>query len=119
MRLHHLALRCPDVARTERFYTEILGFSRVREQPGYSVWLAAGDVMLMLERADPAEPPIPAGSMEMVAFADDGRGEQVRDRLAGAGVPIEAETDWTFYVRDPDGRRVAISRYRFATQPPR
>ena len=31
--------------------------------------------------------------------------------LARAGVAVEAATEFTLYVRDPDGRRVGLSSY--------
>jgi hypothetical protein len=36
-------------------------------------------------------------------------------RLAAAGVAVEAQTEFTLYFRDPDGRRVALSAYDFGT----
>ncbi len=117
MQLHHIALRCTDLVRTVTFYRAVLGLVVVREQPGYSVWLAAGSAVLMVEQKPPDEPDVPSGSMELVAFVDGvlhGQGlsgAAVRDNLQAADVPIEAETDYTFYFRDPDGRRVAVSRY--------
>jgi len=61
----------------------------------------------MLERAEPGEPPVPRGSMELLAFAVDDK-EAWRSR-----VEVEAETAHTLYFRDPDGRRLAVSSYPF------
>ncbi|MBV9948423.1 MAG: VOC family protein [Myxococcales bacterium] len=79
--------------------------------PG-NVWLDAGTAVIMLERAEPGEPGIPVGTRELVAFAVDDR-DAWRLRLEAAGVRIEAETAYTLYFRDPDGRRVAVSSYPF------
>ena len=51
-------------------------------------------------------------SKELVAFtiAPDIRA-LVLARLAAAGVPVESSTDFTLYVRDPDGRRIGLSSY--------
>jgi hypothetical protein len=50
--------------------------------------------------------------MEMVAF---GIAASERDtlvaRLRDASVAIEAETRFTVYFRDPDGRRVGVSHF--------
>ena len=112
MRIHHVALRTPDVARLERFYAGVLGLPVVRrDEARGSVWLDAGGVTIMIEAAAAGEPQVPAGSMELVAFAVDDR-EAWRARVAP-----EAETAHTLYFRDPDGRRVAVSDYRFAHRP--
>ncbi len=107
--VHHLALRTRDVAGAAAFYRDVLGLAVVREQPGYSVWLSLGGAVLMIERRAEGEPGVPAGSMELVAFAvtPEAR-EAVRARVV-----VEAETAHTTYFRDPDGRRVAVSTYAF------
>ncbi len=107
--LHHLALRTGDLPRLVEFYQRVLGLTVIREQPAYSAWLRAGEAVLMLEVRGAAEPPVPAGSMELVAFAvSEAEREAVRARVA-----VEHETAYTTYFRDPDGRRVAVSTYAF------
>ena len=115
-RLHHLALRVADCDRALAFYSGLLGLPEVRriEQAGAlrAVWVAAGDVVIMLEKtlrgAGPSE-----GSGHVLAFgaADLRRWEE---RLAEAGVPIDDRTAETLFVRDPDGHRVGLSAHRFA-----
>ena len=108
MQLHHVALRTRDLARLEQFYATVLGLRVVRRDDARgSVWLDAGGTVLMLERAGADEPPIPAGTKDLVAFAVDDK-ETWRSRVA-----VEAETEHTLYFRDPDGRRVAVSSYAF------
>jgi catechol 2,3-dioxygenase-like lactoylglutathione lyase family enzyme len=114
VRIHHIALRTRDVARLERFYVEVLGLPIMRRDAARgSVWLAASEFVLMLERAQEGEPAVPAGSMELLALSvaslDGWRG-----RLADAGVAIEGETAHTLYFRDPDGRRLGVSDYPFS-----
>ena len=111
MRVHHLAFRTGDLGLLERFYVGALGLAVVRRQER-SVWLDAGGTIIMLEMRDEGEAAHPAGSMELVAFAvaSDARALAV-DRLARAGVGVEASTEFTLYVRDPDGRRVGLSSY--------
>jgi glyoxylase I family protein len=110
--VHHLALRTRDVAALTHFYRAALGLAVVREQPGYSVWLSLGAAVLMIERRGDGEPDVPAGTMELTAFAvtDEGRA-RVKDALAAMGVAVEGETAFTTYFRDPDGRRVGVSTY--------
>lgn len=108
MRIHHVAFRTRDLPRLEAFYVG-LGFEVVRRQP-HGVWLAAGEAVVMLEHARDGEPEVSAKSMELVAFACptwslDG----TRALLERLRVAIEAETAFTLYVRDPDGRRVGFS----------
>ena len=112
MQPHHLAFRTRDLARLRRFYQELLGLRSVREQAYYSVWLALGDAVLMLEQAEADEPTVPAGSLELLALRVDAQ-ERARllDQLRAGGVAIEDQTDFTSYFRDPDGRRIAISTY--------
>jgi catechol 2,3-dioxygenase-like lactoylglutathione lyase family enzyme len=113
LRLHHLALRTPDVDALCAFYQHVFGLVEVRCQP-HSVWLQMGDAMLMIEQADAGEPGIPAGSLEFFALAvDPEAGAAVEARLTALGVPIEGRTASTRYFRDPDGRRVGVSSYVF------
>ena len=112
MRIHHVALRTLDLPRLEAFYAGVLGLEITGRTGETSVWLRAGDAIVMLERAAAGEPGVPAGTMEMVAFAitKDQRVECTR-RLRAAGIALESETTYTLYVRDPDGRRVGLSHY--------
>jgi catechol 2,3-dioxygenase-like lactoylglutathione lyase family enzyme len=112
MRLHHLAFRTRDLARLERFYVEGLGLAVMRRQEARSVWLDAEGALVMLELSEADEPSPAPGTKELVAFtvAADSR-VACTERLARAGVSVEASTDYTLYVRDPDGRRIGLSSY--------
>lgn len=119
MHLHHLALRTHDLEPLRNFYVDVLGLperSRQRDADGAlrSIWLAAGSVVVMLEVAGAGESLPASGGMDLVAFgiAASARADYVA-RLAIAGVRIESTTEHTVYVRDPDGRRVGLSSYRF------
>jgi catechol-2,3-dioxygenase len=118
--LHHLALRTPELERLEEFYVTVLGLRVLRrDRARGSVWLGVGSVVLMLERAAPGEPQVSAGSLDLIAFAaehaDDARGALAswRARLEDAGVAVEGATEHTLYFRDPDGRRVGVSAFRW------
>ena len=105
-------MRTQDLERLERFYVAVLGFGVVRRDSSRgSVWLDAGGAVLMLERAEEGEPAVDPTSKELVAFAIDTKFAW-QARLATAGVPIEGETAYTLYFRDPDGRRIGVSAYR-------
>ncbi|MDB4976871.1 MAG: Lactoylglutathione lyase [Myxococcaceae bacterium] len=110
--LHHLALRTHDLERLLAFYRHWFGLSVQRDLRPRSVWLRLEPAsVLMLERAEAAEPAVPVGSLELVALAVSLE-ERValRERLTAAGL-LEGETEHTLYFRDPDGRRVALSSY--------
>jgi glyoxylase I family protein len=121
--LHHLALRTHDLPRLERFYGDLLGLRVARRDPARgSIWLAAGAVVVMLEQAEPDEPGPAEGSRDLVAFAVDPTSprpdlEAWRAHLAQSGISVEAETPFTLYFRDPDGRRLAVSAYAFTPTP--
>ena len=117
MEIHHIAFRTRELARLEAFYREGLGLEVVRRRNGQSVWLALGArAVLMLEQADPGEPLVPSGTLELIALtvSDPGRAS-VRRRLEEHGVAVEDETEHTTYFRDPDGRRVAVSTHPLTT----
>lgn len=112
MRIHHVAFRTDDLPRLERFYVDALGLAITKRSEPRSIWLDAGGTILMLELRDPGEPTLPADSKELIAFTlDPASLPLVKARLARANVPIEASTDFTIYLRDPDGRRVGLSSY--------
>jgi glyoxylase I family protein len=107
-------MRTRDLARLEAFYGGTLGLPLVRRDDARgSVWFDAGGALVMLERADPAEPGVPPGTMELVAFAIDDADdkESWRGRLERAGVVVEEETAYTLYFRDPDGRRLGLTTF--------
>jgi glyoxylase I family protein len=114
--IHHLALRVADVERSRGFYSGLLGLRELRrfeDEAGTlrSVWLAAGPVVVMLEKQLKAPGP-ETGSGHVLALAVDGLHEW-EERLGAAGVAIVDRTAYTLYVRDPDGHRVGLSVYRF------
>lgn len=112
MRVHHLAFRTRDLATLERFYTDALGLSVTRRDGERSVWLRTGGAILMIERADDAEPSIAPGAMDLVAFAIEANDvDRWRRVLAANGIAVEGETAFTLYFRDPDGRRIGLSHY--------
>ena len=124
MTFSHVALNCRDLDATERFYTERLGFRRVRMIPlgdRRIVYVRLGAVMLELFEAEGDRPdgeadgPAAAGVRHIAFQVDD-----VDAALAAIGdVPVtlgpldfsEFIPGWrTVWVRDPDGNVVEISQ---------
>ncbi len=111
MKLHHLALRSSQPHLLAEFYCEIMELPVVRTQP-HGVWLGLEDAVLMIEQAGPGEPVVPTGDLALMAFRVDAAEQSaVRARLAARGLPVEAESAYTLYFRDPEGRRVGVSTY--------
>ena len=115
-RVHHLALRVADCARAAAFYSGVLGFPEVRrfeEGDGVrSIWLRAGDAILMLETALRGAGP-DAGSGHVLVFAVDAL-PAWEERLAAEGIAIDDRTSYTLYLRDPDGHRVGLTVFEGA-----
>ncbi len=118
--VHHVAVVVSDLARAERFYSGVLGLAVVARHADdagapRSVWLAlGGDSFLALERAGLNEPKrdehAPGWHSVALAITPHERATWQR-RLAEAGHPVERETRYTLYVRDPDGAMVGLSHY--------
>lgn len=111
--IHHVALRVADPERAAAFYAGVLGLreSRRMEDAGRlrSIWLRAGDAVIMLERDLKGRgPETGSGHVLVFSVSDTATWEA---RLGAAGIPIDDRTAATLYVRDPDGHRVGLSVY--------
>ena len=107
MRVHHVAIQVASLARAKAFYVDVLELPVAREQP-HSVWVDADGTLVMLELG----PDAARGGLQALAFSMGASSrDEWRAKLAAAGVAIESESDFTIYVRDPDGTRVALSSY--------
>jgi catechol 2,3-dioxygenase-like lactoylglutathione lyase family enzyme len=112
-RIHHLAIRVADPLASLVFYAGVLGLPEVRrfqEKGGVrSIWVRAGDAVLMLEREIKGSGPAAGSGHVLVLEVDD------LDRWVGilerAGRPLIERTATTVYVADPDGHRVGLSVY--------
>ena len=126
--LHHVAVQVRDLAAAERFYAGVLGLpvlQRFAEADGSprSLWLDTGSgAFLALEKASADVVPAGAGrgfkdghaGWHLVALRiEAGERATWRTRLSEAGAPVEFESRWTLYVRDPDGNRVGLSHHPF------
>jgi glyoxylase I family protein len=109
--IHHLALRVADCARSAAFYGGVLGLPEVRrfEEAGRvrSIWLRAGEAILMLEAAVRGAGP-DAGSGHVLVLAVDAL-PAWEERLSGERIAIDDRTAYTLYLRDPDGHRVGLT----------
>ena len=112
MKLHHLAFRTNDVEALASFYEDVFRFEIVRREPPRSIWLGLdGGAMLMIEQRTEKEPTVAPGSMELVAFrVDEATRAEIRARAVDHRC-YDGETEFTVYLRDPDGRRVGVSTF--------
>jgi gamma-glutamylcyclotransferase (GGCT)/AIG2-like uncharacterized protein YtfP/catechol 2,3-dioxygenase-like lactoylglutathione lyase family enzyme len=120
--VHHLALQVADLPAVERFYRDVLGLPVVRRWPRpdgageRAVWLDLGrGGFLALETVPPETrgPDMqgqPGYFLLALRIQPSTRAAWSR-RLAAAGHPIHQATDFTIYVRDPEGNRVGLSHY--------
>ncbi len=125
-RIHHLAIKVADLARAESFYVGVLGLQVLRRWPAFegeagerSLWLDLGyGAFLALERAEDREATGTAGKpastpgIHLLAL-DIARADREAwiGRLARAGHPVYRQTDFTLYVRDPEGNRIGLSHW--------
>jgi catechol 2,3-dioxygenase-like lactoylglutathione lyase family enzyme len=123
MRVHHLALGVHNLEAQADFYGRVLGLQVVQwnhDDAGAkrSVWLALGeDDFLALERV--GRPPrledawyddSPGYFLLALRIGADER-EHWEARLREHGIAVHHRTQWTLYLRDPEGNRVALSHH--------
>lgn len=119
MQVHHLAVVVSDLPRAERFYCELLGLRAIRrwnDDRGEhrSTWVSLGACFLAIERAAQGEPKradeAPGFHCIALKIGADERARW-RTKLAAEGHPVERESPYSLYFRDPDGNLVALSHY--------
>ncbi len=119
---HHVAIQVHDLERTTAFYRELLGFpelARHHRPDGSlrSIWVGVpGGGFLALEAAGsaPVEEPFRHGRPGLLLLAfriPRAAREAAIAAFTRAGVALEHETRWSFYVRDPEGNRLALSHH--------
>lgn len=122
-------LYASDLPAAERFYSDVLGLAVFAREPGRHVFLRCGDAMLLV--FDPVrtmEVAATVGGVPVPRHGAVGAGHVCfrvperelaawRERLAAAGVAVEAELHWprggtSLYVRDPAGNSVELAPAR-------
>ena len=127
--IHHLAIQCQDLTGMVRFYEHVLRLPVVRrwpidEQRGQqaglrAVWLGVGTGVIALERVAasaqahvPAEWQTPEPGLHLLALQIFPWTRQLwREHLALYEIEILYESDWTLYLRDPEGNRIGLSHF--------
>ena len=119
---HHVAIQVHDLERVTAFYRDLLGFpelTRHHRPDGSlrSIWVGVpGGGFLALEAAEglPSHEPFRHGRPGLLLLAfriPRASREACVAALARAGVPLEHQTRWSLYVRDPEGNRIALSHH--------
>ena len=108
-----------DERRTERFYSDVMGFRLVRREPGRSLFYRAGSSVLLLFRPDETLrgdklPPHGATGPGHTCFLVPPDAYEAWHRhLRTRGVDVIQEVDWdrgkTFYFHDPYGNVLEIA----------
>jgi len=125
--VHHAAIKVVDVEGVARFYANVLGLPEAARHPApgggpRSVWLDAGGTRVMVElsgrsAAPGVTPPRsvfehdPPGHHLLALRVAAGSGPAWTRWLVSLGVPVEARTRSTLYVRDPEGNRIGLSAW--------
>ncbi|QSQ25237.1 VOC family protein [Pyxidicoccus parkwayensis] len=119
---HHVAIQAKNLERVTAFYRDILGFQELTRhlRPDgslRSIWVGVpGGGFLAIEAAGQDPEPQPfrherPGLLLLAFRIPKSARADVVETFARAGVPLEHETRWTVYVRDPEGNRVALSHH--------
>jgi catechol 2,3-dioxygenase-like lactoylglutathione lyase family enzyme len=109
-------LRTTDLARSIRFYTEVLGLELAFEYEGFYAGLRAGDQMIHLKHADEPDPSIPyvaaGGHLHLWLETDDAvKLAAAIEAKGGTLVKQPHETPWgtrEFILRDDQGHTLHV-----------
>jgi catechol 2,3-dioxygenase-like lactoylglutathione lyase family enzyme len=115
--IHHVAIQVHDVEKVAAFYRDVLALpekARHHRDDGSlrSIWIeASGDgSFLAIEELRPGVRGTLGHSLVALRIA---RGERAAwlEHFAKAGVPIEKQSRWTIYVKDPEGNVIGLSHH--------
>ena len=102
-----------DVAKSQAFYTKLLGRPPIEASPGFAMFKAAPGMMLGLWKADEVEPKAKPGGSELCIPAPQAEIDGMAVAWAEKGIEIALEPKtldfgYTFVGLDPDGHRVRV-----------
>jgi catechol 2,3-dioxygenase-like lactoylglutathione lyase family enzyme len=117
-----------DLAATETFYRDVLGFQPFTKVAGRHLFYRCGDQVLLIFNPDATRVPPSASALPVPPHGADGEGhicfrasaggiDTWRQRLEGKGVAIEADFEWpgggrSIYFRDPAGNCLEFAEPR-------
>lgn len=121
---HHVAVQVRDVARVAAFYTELLQLPELRRfhRPDgslRSIWVGTSTGQeksqtpggfIAIEGAEAGASGTLGYSMVALRIEASQR-RSIVEEFGRRGLPIERETGWTLYVRDPEGNLVGLSHH--------
>lgn len=122
------ALYAEDLGAAEAFYTGVMGLEVLAKVPGRHVFFRVGAGVLLIFDPRATETVHPGARLPVPPHGARGPGHlcfaatrdeiaRWRDRLAAAGIAIEAEFDWpngarSLYFRDPAGNSLELAEPR-------
>jgi catechol 2,3-dioxygenase len=116
--LEHITIAACDVARSVRFYKEVLGFEDGPEWKDEAVMLRCGPTCLAIgawAEGKQRGPGSPIGVDHFAFRVDADTYRRARSELAAHGVEIDHESDHginqSLYFRDPDGNLLELACY--------
>jgi catechol 2,3-dioxygenase-like lactoylglutathione lyase family enzyme len=108
--IDHIVLHCKDVARSKKFYTEILGMTVYRHGGG-QVFMHAGTQGVALFERNGADAADAGGDLNHLALhVAHGTYETLKAELERHGVAVSGRPgeDRCIYFLDPDGHRLQL-----------
>lgn len=117
--LHHVAVGARDVDSLARFYAEAFDLEELARHTHAdgslrSVWLRAGEVVIMVEGTSVNEPRVDGigrGPFLLAFRIEADERAALEERLLALGVSVETRSAHSAYFRDPEGNRIALSDY--------
>ena len=110
--LNHITLRVNDLARSRRFYSQLLGLPLIKEDKNVCYLSLGRGFLALWQSSDSGFDHWCVGVQPFTrarATADDRSREPLRDRLKREGFSLRQDADDpTIYVRDPDGFAVQL-----------